>query len=63
MSERFFYQSEVAEFLGVSVETVRRLITEQGLPATKYGDDWRCNIVEFEEWLKARERWEKAENS
>ena len=47
---------EVAEYLGVPVTTVYRLLKDKEIPAFRLGSDWRFNIESIDEWRRARER-------
>ncbi|WHU48670.1 helix-turn-helix domain-containing protein [Gordonia sp. L191] len=46
--------ADVAEFLGVTTQTVRRLITEKGLPAYRITHRFRFVRAEVEQWARVR---------
>lgn len=52
MVEEWVDTEEVAEFLKVHRETVRRWIRERGLPLRKAGGIWRGKLSEVEEWAQ-----------
>ena len=41
---------EVAEYLGVPVTTVYRLLKDKEIPAFRLGSDWRFNIESIDRW-------------
>jgi excisionase family DNA binding protein len=53
MAEKEFYSvKEVAEKLGVSKDTIRRLIRKGDFPANKIGGSIRIRWADAEEYLK-----------
>ena len=54
MSEELLRAADVAQYLKVNVETVYRLIRQEGLPAIRLGGQWRLRSKDFEQWLEAR---------
>lgn len=46
--------SEIAAYLNVTPETVRKYIKTQNLPASKLGKAWKFKISEVEEWVEER---------
>ena len=53
--DRFYSPAEVARYLSVNVQTVRRWIHTGELGAYKVGRFWRVNREQVEEFLKAHE--------
>jgi excisionase family DNA binding protein len=51
-----FTLKEVAEYLSVHPDTIRRYVTRGQLPAFKIGTDWRFNRESIDEWRKAQEQ-------
>jgi len=48
----FLTPQEVSDLLQVSVQTVRRWIKEESLPAYKVGPRvWRIRTIDLDEWL------------
>lgn len=45
---------EVAEELRLHPETVRRMLRTGDMPGSKYGDEWRIDRAELDEWKKQR---------
>ncbi len=50
-----FTLKEVAEYLNVHPDTVRRYVKRGELPAFKIGTDWRFNKESIDQWRKAQE--------
>ena len=44
--------AQTAEYLGVSVKTVRRYIKQHGLPAYKPGGSWLISRADLDRWMK-----------
>ena len=53
--DRFYSPAEVAEYLSVNVQTVRRWIHASDLGAYRIGRFWRVSREQMEEFLKAHE--------
>jgi excisionase family DNA binding protein len=45
--------AEIAQHLGVHVESVRRWVKGNGMPAAKIGKVWRFKVSEVDRWAKA----------
>lgn len=45
---------EVATELRYSVATVKRMLRRNELPGYKFGNEWRIDKTEYEEWKKQR---------
>jgi excisionase family DNA binding protein len=52
MEERWFSVDEIAEYLGVSRETVYRWIEGRGLPGHRIGKFWKFKREEVDEWVR-----------
>ena len=52
-SEPWVGTKEVAEHLGVTVETIRKLIKLQKIPCHRVGKLWKFQISEINEWVKS----------
>jgi len=50
-----FTLKEVAEYLNVHPDTVRRYVKRGELPAFKIGTDWRFNKESIDRWRKVQE--------
>jgi excisionase family DNA binding protein len=54
MEKDWYSPQEIAEELGLKVETIREYIRKKELPAYKFGRDYRVKREDYEEWLKKR---------
>ena len=54
MERRFIAKEEFAEYLGVSVETVRAWVWQRRIPYVKVGRLVRFDLKEIEAWLEDR---------
>jgi len=52
-TEAWLNIAEIAQHLGVHVESVRRWVKGSGLPAAKVGKVWRFKASEVDAWAKA----------
>ncbi len=50
-----FTLKEVAEYLNVHPDSIRRYAKRGELPAFKIGTDWRFNKESIDQWRKAQE--------
>lgn len=50
--EKWVSVTEVAAHLGVSKDTVHKLLKNEGLPASKLGKLWKFKISEVDAWLQ-----------
>ena len=53
MAERWLSVSEIAEYLGVSRDTVYSWLGQKGIPAHKLGRLWKFKASEVDEWVRA----------
>ena len=53
VTEPWLSIAEIAQHLGVHVESVRRWVKGNGLPAAKVGKVWRFKASEVDAWAKA----------
>ena len=53
MSDRWLSVEEIAEYLGVSKDTVYAWISKKGMPAHRVGRFWKFQRVEVDTWVKS----------
>ena len=51
---RWLSAEEIAQHLGVSIDTIYRWITGRGMPAHKVGRLWKFKTNEVDEWVRNR---------
>lgn len=56
---RWLSVDEVANYLGVSRDSVYRWIEGRGFPAHKVGRSWKSKMAEIDEWVKSGRGAEK----
>ncbi len=54
MQKEFFTVREIAELLGVTVDTIQTYIRKKELPAYKVGKSYRIRRNDLEEFLRKR---------
>lgn len=50
--EKWTSLDDIAEYLGVSKDTIYRWIAKKQMPATKIGRRWKFKFSEVDEWVK-----------
>jgi len=53
MTDRWLSVEEIAEYLGVSKDTVYSRVTSGNIPAHKVGRFWKFKKEEVDEWVKS----------
>jgi len=53
MNERWFSLGEIAEYVGVSKDTVHRWIRNKEMPAHKVGRLWKFKVREVDNWVRS----------
>lgn len=53
MEDRWLSVEEIAEYLGVSRDTVYIWINRRGMPTRKIGRFWKFKKVEVDAWVEA----------
>ena len=54
MEKDWYSPQEIAEMLGLKVDTIREYIRKKQLPAYRFGRDYRIKKEDYEEFLKKR---------
>ena len=54
MDKEWYSPQEIADLLGLKVDTIREYIRKKQLPAYKFGRDYRVKKEDYEEFLKKR---------
>lgn len=55
LRERWYSLEEIAEYLGVTKDTIRNWIRKKSIPAHKVGRLWKFKLEEVDEWVKSGE--------
>jgi len=50
--QRWYSLDEIAKYLGVSQDTVRRWIRDKDMPAHKVGRLWKFKVMKIDEWVR-----------
>ncbi|NNE17700.1 MAG: helix-turn-helix domain-containing protein [Myxococcales bacterium] len=53
MEDRWLSVDEIAEYLGVSKDTVYTWVTAKGMPGHKVGRFWKFKREDVDEWIRA----------
>lgn len=53
MSDRWLSVEEIAEYLGVSKDTVYTWISKRNMPVHRIGRLWKFKIEEVDEWVRS----------
>jgi len=53
MNDRWFSVEEIAEYLGVSTDTVYIWMNKRGLPGHRVGRLWKFKTNEVDDWVKS----------
>lgn len=63
MTERWLSVEEIAEYLGVSKDTIYTWRANKDLPAHRIGRFWKFKIVDIDEWVRTGGAAENAEGN
>lgn len=61
--ERWHSLEEIAEYLGVSQDTIHRWIRTKNMPAHKVGRLWKFDVSEVNAWVKSGKAGESTEGN
>jgi|JI6StandDraft_1071083.scaffolds.fasta_scaffold189588_2 excisionase family DNA binding protein len=53
MTDRWLSVEEIAEYLGISKDTVYGWISKKGMPAHRLGRFWKFQRVEVDTWVRS----------
>lgn len=53
MQDRWLSVEEIAEYLGVSKDTIYGWVSSKGMPGHKVGRFWKFKREEIDEWVRA----------
>lgn len=53
MSDRWLSVEEIAEYLGISKDSVYAWISKKGMPAHRVGRFWKFQRVDVDTWVKS----------
>lgn len=53
LSDKWYSLEEMAEYLGVTKDTIRNWIKKTDIPAHKIGRLWKFKLAEIDEWVKS----------
>lgn len=59
--ERWYSMNEIAEYLGITRDTVLVWIEKLGMPGVKKGRTWKFKISEVDAWMRSGKTGEKGE--
>jgi excisionase family DNA binding protein len=54
MEKDWYSPQELADILGLKVDTIREYIRKKQLPAYRFGRDYRVRKVDYEKWVEKR---------
>jgi excisionase family DNA binding protein len=52
MDDRWFSVDEIAEYLGISKDTVYTWVTTKDMPGHEVGQLWKFKSSEIDEWIR-----------
>jgi excisionase family DNA binding protein len=60
--ENWVSMEEICGHLSCSRDTVKKMISQQGLPAYKIDRKWKFKISEVDEWMRSKNRISSAQD-
>lgn len=55
VTDRWLSVQEIAQYLGISKETIYRWVESDKIPAHKVGKQWKFQVSEVNSWIKSGE--------
>tara|TARA_R110002049_G_scaffold85580_1_gene217632 strand:+ start:401 stop:598 length:198 start_codon:yes stop_codon:yes gene_type:complete len=55
ITDRWLSVQEIAQYLGISKETIYRWVESDRIPAHKVGKQWKFQVSEINTWIKSGE--------
>ena len=55
ITDRWLSVQEIAQYLGISKETIYRWVESDKIPAHKVGKQWKFQVSEVNSWIKSGE--------
>ena len=55
ITDRWLSVQEIAQYLGISRETIYRWVESDKIPAHKVGKQWKFQVSEVNSWIKSGE--------
>lgn len=52
-AERWVSTKEIAEHLGITIDTVRRWIKDDKIPCHRVGKFWKFRVSDVDDWVKS----------
>ena len=53
LMDKWYNLEQIAEYLGVTKDTIRNWIKKTDLPAHKIGRLWKFKLAEVDDWVKS----------
>jgi excisionase family DNA binding protein len=53
ITDRWLSVQEIAQYLGISKETIYRWVESHNIPAHKVGKQWKFQVSEINTWIKS----------
>lgn len=61
ITDRWLSVQEIAQYLGISKETIYRWLDSKKIPAYKIGKQWKFKTQEVDQWILKGEAMDKKE--
>lgn len=59
IEERWVSMEDICKYLGVSRDTVKKMVRTKGMPAYKMDRKWKFKISEIDAWMRKNNRLSK----